>query len=365
MAKPRVGSAPSLPPTYAPANTIPVPSTPSSSQTQTPVPQTARVEPVTQVFDCLPNLYPEGAEGTSTDQTAVIAPMSLRSVARATLMVLAGSAAGKVYPIDSSRFVIGRGRDASLVLNDMGISRKHCTIVRDDSGRYTILDEGSTNGTLVNGVRADRVELRTGDRFQIGAECVLQFGFFDAAEEDLVNKLYDSATRDPLTRALNRRAFQERLVVEVSYAIRHREPLVGILLDIDHFKSVNDTYGHPAGDEVLRGVASVISTTLRVEDVFARYGGEEFVLLGRGLVLADGVKLAERIRLLVFGTEFLIPKGRLRVTISAGVAELGEAASDTTGEAMLAIADKRLYAAKSGGRNRVVSTSQVTSPPRP
>jgi diguanylate cyclase (GGDEF)-like protein len=361
MAKPRVGSAPSLPPTYAPANTIPVPSTSSSSQT--PVPQTARVEPVTQEFDCLPNLYPEGAEGTSTDQTAVIAPTSLRSAARATLMVLAGSAAGKVYPIESSRFVIGRGRDASLVLNDTGISRKHCTII-NEAGRYTILDEGSTNGTLVNGVRADRVELRTGDRFQIGAECVLQFGFFDAAEEDLVNKLYDSATRDPLPRALYRRAFQERLGVEVSYAIRHREPLVGILLDIDHFKSVNDTHGHPAGDEVLRGVAAVISTTLRVEDVFARYGGEEFVLLGRGLVLEDGVKLAERIRVRVATTEFLIPKGRLRITLSAGVAALGEAASDTTGEAMLSIADKRLYAAKSAGRNRVISTSHVSTPPR-
>jgi diguanylate cyclase (GGDEF)-like protein len=351
-----MGSASSLPPSYVPVDTIRVPP-------QTPVPETPRVEPITQQLDCLENLYPEEADGTSTDHTAVLAPTSVRSAQRATLMVLAGSAAGKVYPIESERFTIGRSRDMSLTLNDTGISRKHCTIVLDGTGKYYIEDEGSTNGTLVNGVRASRTELRIGDRFQIGAECVLQFGFFDAAEEDLVNKLYDSATRDPLTRALNRRAFHERLLAEVSYATRHRESLIGILLDIDHFKSVNDTHGHAAGDEVLRGVASAIATTLRAEDVFARYGGEEFVILGRGLVLDDGVKLAERIRLLIAGTEFVIPKGRLRVTISAGVSELGEGSSDPNGEAMLVIADKRLYAAKASGRNRVISTSAATSPP--
>jgi diguanylate cyclase (GGDEF)-like protein len=316
--------------------------------------KTVTFEHVTEEIDVLPNIYAEEMEGTSTDQTAVLAPTSMRSAQRATLMVIAGSAAGKVYGIETDNFIVGRGKDSHLALADTGISRTHCAVIRDSTGKYFIKDLGSTNGTLINGVRVDRVELRAGDRFQIGAEAVLQFGFFDAAEEGLVNQLYESATRDPLTRALNRRAFQERLIAEVSYAVRHRERLVGMLLDIDRFKTVNDTHGHTAGDVVLRGVAMAIATTLRTEDVFARYGGEEFVLLGRGLTLDNGVKLAERIRSLVANTEFSVP-ARLKVTLSAGVAELAEMEGEPTGENLLILADRRLYDAKNGGRNRVVA----------
>jgi diguanylate cyclase (GGDEF)-like protein len=314
---------------------------------------------VTEEIETLPNIYEEEMEGSRTDQTAVLAPKSVRSEQRPTLMVLAGSAAGKVYPVETDRYSVGRGRDATLTLPDPGISRVHCSIVREADNRYFIEDQLSTNGTLVNGVRVDRCELRAGDRVQIGAEAVLQFGFFDAAEEGLVNQLYESATRDPLTRALNRRAFQDRLVAEISYAARHRDKLVAILMDIDRFKSINDTFGHAAGDEVLRGVARMIATTLRAEDVFARYGGEEFVLLGRGLRLSNGAKLAERIRTLVETTDFPLPEGRtLRVTLSAGVAELAEIGDDVTGEKMLVLADSRLYTAKKTGRNRVVAKSQ-------
>jgi diguanylate cyclase (GGDEF)-like protein len=341
----RVASAPSLS-GYTPRNTIPV------------APEDGDA-PITDRFneEWIPKLYAEEDDGTNTDKTGLLVPTNVRSAQRATLMVLAGSAAGKVYPIETDRFSIGRVRTSTLALADTGISRNHCTITRDTAGRYFIEDAGSTNGTLVNGQRVQRIELRTGDRIQIGAEIVFQFGFFDAAEEDLVNKLYESATRDPLTKALNRRAFQERLLAEVSYATRHRDPLIAVLLDIDHFKLVNDTHGHGGGDVVLSSVAQAIATTLRTEDVFGRYGGEEFVLLGRGLSLADGFKLAERIRLLVAAMEFQVGQLRFRITISAGVAELAEATEkvDAPGEALLSLADHRLYEAKRGGRNRIVA----------
>jgi two-component system, cell cycle response regulator len=311
-------------------------------------------ETITEEVDGIPKLYDEDIEGSRTDQTAIMVPTSVRSALRPTLMALAGSVAGKVFPIQVDRFTIGRGRDASLCLADAGVSRLHCAIRRDERGRYFLDDLTSTNGTFLNGARVDTAELGASDRFQVGAEVVFQFSFFDAAEEGIVKQLYESATRDPLTRALNRRAFQDRLLAEISYAGRHRDGLVAILLDIDHFKSINDTYGHAAGDAVLRDVAAAISSTLRTEDVFARYGGEEFVLIGRGLSLSNGAKLAERIRALVESSEFVVSPYRLRVTLSAGVAELSEVQTDTLGDKLLQLADTRLYAAKGGGRNRVV-----------
>src|SRR5262249_54009079 len=135
-------------------------------------------ETTTAEFDALPNLYAEEAERTNTDQTAVLAPTSLRSGQRATLLVLSGPAAGKVLPPLGEHFVVGRGKDADLALADPGISRTHCEIFRDEDGRFLIQDQGSTNGTLVNGAKVLGRELRPGDRIQIGSEVVLQFGYF-------------------------------------------------------------------------------------------------------------------------------------------------------------------------------------------
>jgi diguanylate cyclase (GGDEF)-like protein len=327
-----------------------VPSADYAGPSTRPVP----FETTTTEIDALPNLYAE-EDSTNTDKTAVLAPTSVRSAQRAGLMVVSGSAAGRVFPLAAESIVVGRGKDADLTLSDPGISRDHCAISRDADGRVLIHDHRSTNGTLVNGVKVEAVELRPGDRIQIGAEAVLQFGFFDATEETLANQLYESATRDPLTLALNRRAFEEHLVAEVSYAVRHGENLVAILLDIDRFKSINDTHGHATGDEVLRGLSRAIEATLRAEDVFARYGGEEFVLLGRGLELANGVKLAERIRIMIESTDFSTSAPGLAVTVSIGVAEFTEAPGDVDGAGLLMLADRRLYAAKRAGRNRVIA----------
>jgi diguanylate cyclase (GGDEF)-like protein len=306
----------------------------------------------------IPSLWEDDTEFSTTDQTGVIAPKSVRSAQRPALMVLSGSSAGKVLRISTENVVLGRSSVVDLPLTDNGISRKHCELRRLGPTRFLLTDLGSTNGTLVNGKKIDgTAELQAGDRIQLGPDAVLQFAFYDEAEEGLANTLYEAATRDLLTRALNRRAFQERLTAEVAYAARHSEKLVAIAIDIDHFKVVTDTYGHAAGDAVLRDVASSISSTLRSEDVFARIGGEEFVLLGRGLSLRKGTLMAERIRKLVEEREFHFEAHRFNVTISAGVAELKETGREGTGEPLLQLADGRLYAAKRLGRNRVVSTS--------
>ena len=217
-----------------------------------------------------------------------------------------------------------------------------------------IEDLGSTNGTLVNGGRVTRVELGAGDRIQLGPDVVLQFGFYDDAEESLATKLYEAATRDPLTRAHNRRYLMERLSAEVSFATRHSQKLVAVIFDIDYFKRVNDEHGHAVGDTVLREVAFAVTQTLRNEDVLARYGGEEFVVLARGLSLKNGAMLAERMRHALEVRTIEAEGKKMRVTVSSGVAALEECKLPN-GASLLALADARLYRAKSAGRNCIVA----------
>jgi diguanylate cyclase (GGDEF)-like protein len=301
-----------------------------------------------------PRLY-EDHEVTETARTPVVVPKSFRTTRRPTLMMMAGSLAGHVFRVEKVEVTIGRSKTADVTVSDQGVSRLHCTISVDGAGRYFVEDNRSTNGTIVNGGRITRVELQAGDRIQVGSEAVFQFGYFDAAEEELAMKMYEGATRDPLTRAFNRRAFFERLQSELSYATRHSEKLVIVLFDLDHFKSVNDTHGHTGGDAVLRELGKTVGNLLRTEDVFARYGGEEFVVLARGLSLKQGVKLAERIRKAVQDRAFVHESQTFHVTVSVGVAELADAKDAASAERLLTVADRRLYQAKAKGRNCVVS----------
>lgn len=302
----------------------------------------------------VPKLY-DDHEGTETDHTAVIAPKSFRTNRRATLMAMAGSLAGNVFRLEKDRTSIGRSKSADIVLGDEGVSRIHCVIVRRSDGTWAFEDNGSTNGTIINGVSKVTGDLAAGDRIQVGAEAVMQFGFFDDAEEELAKKMYEGATRDPLTRALNRRHFFERLGAEVSYATRHRDSLAAIIFDVDHFKSINDSYGHAGGDAVLREMGTTVGELLRNEDIFARYGGEEFVVVARGLGLKEGSKLAERIRTTIQDKKFSFEGKRFRVSVSAGVAELKEVKTPSPADELLRLADARLYRAKQAGRNCVVT----------
>ena len=170
-----------------------------------------------------------------------------------------------------------------------------------------------------------------------------------------MRQLFESSVRDVLTGAYNRQYMSERIATEIAYAVRHRTNLSVILFDLDHFKRVNDTHGHPAGDAVLKYVAAVVSSRLRAEDVFARYGGEEFVVLLRGIDLAGAARAAERLRGAVAGGATTCDGTLIPITLSAGCASLG-CAPVCSGDALLAVADRRLYGAKHAGRNRVVAS---------
>jgi diguanylate cyclase (GGDEF)-like protein len=279
---------------------------------------------------------------------------------RAALVMLTGINAGQVFTLEEEREnTLGRGSDSTCFVDDSGVSRLHARIYRDvEGGRWLFEDRGSTNGSFVGGkaVKAP-TEVKSGDRIQLGPNVVLRFAILDATEADLQRKLFDSSTRDALTHLYNRRYFAERLVAEVAYARRHQTPLALIMIDVDHFKAVNDTYGHLAGDAVLCAVADEILRVVRTEDVVARYGGEEMIVLARASGRDAGARLAERIRasmaeLRVNGTG---APATIRLTVSLGVAVLDELDLGTEESALIGLADARLYRAKQAGRNRVVT----------
>jgi two-component system cell cycle response regulator len=293
---------------------------------------------------------------TRPTETSIELPPAVSTRDRALLTVLSGLNAGQVFTIDTAETIIGRGRDVAVRIEDVGISRAHSRIVRTMDGKFVIEDLRSTNGTFVGGRRVERSEIHANDRLQIGPNVVLRFGLIDEAEEQLAHQLYEASTKDALTRAYNRKYFVERLSAEVAYAHRHATHLSLVLFDLDHFKTVNDTYGHLAGDVVLRVVSAQVLRTIRTEDVLSRYGGEEFVILIRGIEHKNAAFFGERVRKAVERLAVPWENQILKATISCGVASLSECGENANGEQVLHLADERLYAAKSGGRNCIVST---------
>ncbi len=163
-------------------------------------------------------------------------------------------------------------------------------------------------------------------------------------------KVLQYATLDALTGLNNRRQFEVRLKQEIAAAKRQKNPLCAMMIDIDFFKKVNDTYGHASGDSVLRTVASIIKEHLRESDIPSRYGGEEFAVLLPFTHIDEAKIVGERLRKAVEAALVPIDKKNINVTISMGLAEFNP---DETGEGLFERADKALYDAKEGGRNRV------------
>jgi diguanylate cyclase (GGDEF)-like protein len=214
-------------------------------------------------------------------------------------------------------------------------------------------DLGSTNGTFVDGVRISGVHaLEDGCRVHLGTRTVLHFRLYDAVELAAACESYALTVRDPLTGVYNRRYLQDRLWSEAAYCRRHGTPLSLILLDIDHFKNINDVYGHAVGDDALRTLASTLLQLTRQEDVLARYGGEEFAVIARGIDRQSSLAFAERIRRSVEAQRIAVASGLVTFTVSLGVAH-SESGDDSDVQALMETADRALYAAKEAGRNRI------------
>jgi len=182
-----------------------------------------------------------------------------------------------------------------------------------------------------------------------------------AKNADLYRAMEELATTDGLTGLANHRTFQERLGDLLLRAERQHQPVSLLLTDIDHFKKVNDTHGHPIGDVVLRGVAAICRAQVRKIDLAARYGGEEFAIVLDGTDRDGALQLAERIRNEVAGQKWTSDKGSFSCTLSLGIASYPEDGRD--GKTLITHADQALYHAKHGGRNRAVAWARIDGQP--
>jgi diguanylate cyclase (GGDEF)-like protein len=288
----------------------------------------------------------------SVRSTDIGGPPTVPSVVdRAVLLRMDGVQAGQIVGLEQWPFTAGRHPTNQLRIDEDSISRFHARIVRNGD-EYVVEDMGSRNGTFVAGKRVTRAKLDHDSWLQFGPRVSFRFSLTDVREEKLLRKLYESSTRDALTGAYNRLHFEERLRSEVAYAIRHRAHASLVLIDLDHFKRVNDTYGHPAGDSVLKRASEACMSALRTEDVFARFGGEEFAVVLRNIELKGATRLGDRLRQAVAAGVVDHDGREIKITMSAGAASLA-CCQNPSAEELISIADRRLYLAKQQGRNRI------------
>lgn len=273
---------------------------------------------------------------------------------RPCLVVLQGPYEGRVLRLwPGDHWVLGRGAGAHFLLEDDGMSRQHLRIERVGEA-FVLEDLGSRNGTFVNERPVTRHVLEARDVIRAGATTLLRLTHLDPLEEEMHQRLHAAASRDALTGVFNRRHFDERLASECAGARRHMRPLSLIMVDVDNFKRVNDSLGHPVGDAVLKGVAGQLSAAIRREDAVFRYGGEEFAVILRETAMDGALVLAERLRA---GVASLVHTGEgvdrpFQVTVSVGVATLATGMAE---EGLVFAADQALYEAKHTGKNRVVT----------
>jgi diguanylate cyclase (GGDEF)-like protein len=289
----------------------------------------------------------ESTNGRETERG--VAPIE-PTQAPACVLQIYGGTLGRRYEFNGRDFVVGRDPDNDISVDLTTVSRRHARLFQKDGGTW-VEDLGSTNGTQVNDVAIEGPrQLRNGDQLRFGGS-ILKFIEGGNVEALYHEEIYRLMITDGLTGAATQRAFVEFLDRELLRAKRHGRPLSLVMLDIDHFKEVNDAHGHLAGDHVLRGVAAAVRGEVRGDELFARYGGEEFAVVLPETVLEDAARFCERVRAKVEQQTFAWKEQALRVTISTGGTST---AADEDQATLVARADACLYEAKRSGRNRCV-----------
>src|SRR5437667_1792492 len=281
---------------------------------------------------------------------------------RPALVFLRGELLAVPIPLDRDEVTLGRALEADVRINDSQASRLHARIrtERDettDELRYRLIDLGSTNGTLLNGKAIDEALLEDGDKFVIGDQ-LIRFEMLDEIDREFQQQIHRLLVHDELTGLLTSKSFFSELRREAARAEAESMPFCVLMMDLDHFKEVNDTYGHLVGSETLEEVGVVIKKALRAGDVGARFGGEEFAAFLLNADYAQGLVAGERVRSAIETHEFpAVRRGSdeenrtHRMTISIGIAAFPDDAREPI--QLVDKADAALYAAKRGGRNRV------------
>ena len=255
-------------------------------------------------------------------------------------------------PLERGTVILGRGQDADIRFEDELVSRRHCALSFDGSS-VTVEDLGSTNGTFVDGNFVHKQVLDSDNRLQIG-KMVLKVAYKDPSEEAFSREIYEAATTDSLTGLLNRQAFMDRSAGELIYARRNNAFVHVLMIDVDNFKRVNDTWGHQCGDLVLKEVARLLSEEKRDSDLLSRYGGEEFLLLMGGITPEDAKKRAEKLKNSIAQHIFSWMDTVIPVTISIGISSRQGFDIKQIND-LIAESDKLLYIAKDCGKNQVIT----------
>jgi two-component system cell cycle response regulator len=287
---------------------------------------------------------------------------ALQKERRPALVSLRGELMAVPIPLERSEVTIGRALEADVRINDLRASRLHARInsshnAQTDETVYSITDLGSTNGTLLNGELITEALLNDGDKIVIG-DHLFRFDMLDEIDREFQQQIHRLLAHDELTGLLTSKSFFSELRREAARAQSESRPFCVLMMDLDHFKEVNDTYGHLIGSKTLEETGHIIKQALRAGDVAARFGGEEFAAFLLDASYAQGLVAAERVRIALAEHPFPAkrqdstePKTTHSITISIGVAAFPDDATDPI--QLVELADSALYRAKRDGRNRI------------
>ncbi len=304
----------------------------------------------------------EDLSGKTETRRPAASAKAIQNERRPALVSLRGELMAVPIPLERSQVIIGRALEADVRINDLRASRLHARINSDNDARsgetvYSITDLGSTNGTLLNGELITEAQLNDGDKIVIG-DHLFRFDMLDEIDREFQQQIHRLLAHDELTGLLTSKSFFSELRREAARAQSESRPFCVLMMDLDHFKEVNDTYGHLVGSKTLEETGHVIKQALRAGDVAARFGGEEFAAFLLDANYAQGLVAAERVRSAV--AKYAFPATRHdspattathSITISIGVAAFPDDATDPI--QLVELADSALYRAKRDGRNRI------------
>lgn len=260
---------------------------------------------------------------------------------------------GKTFPLIKNEVTLGRNVECDIFVDDQSLSRNHVKFMISDH-KVSVFDLGSTNKTHINNqmiVPLNPVELNNNDQIKTGN---VVFKFLEKGSIELLStkEIEERATKDALTGAHTKGDLFSRGPELIKRSETLMEPLSLITFDIDHFKKINDVYGHPGGDFVLKEIGAIVGGKLvRSHDYFVRYGGEEFIIFLVGSNAKTALEVAERIRLTIETHKFIYKGQNIPVTVSLGVSERKK--SDKSWNDLYERGDKALYQSKQNGRNQV------------
>lgn len=254
---------------------------------------------------------------------------------------------------------IGRDERADLTLSDGSISRAHCTVERTETGRYAVIDLGSTNGTALNGEKIrGRMPLGPGDKIFLGAS-VIRFAYADSLDLQFHSRLEEMVSTDPLTGMSSKRQYDATYSAAVDKAAAEESPLVVMVMDMDGLKQINDTHGHEMGGFVIAETAGIIRQVMEPHGSLCRFGGDEFVGCFPGLDKSRAMRLAEEVRGKVAAHPFVRDGVRVEPTVSIGAAAYPGDVDDPA--QLFGAADMAMYEAKRSGKNRVCGAAAATT----